>query len=78
MFLSRGHRDLGVAFQTLPGSQASYRGEAKDSALLSSHDEDPLEPTEWPQGSQASSSVLERGLGIALQAMQEKKVLTSR
>ena len=26
--------DLGVAFQTHPGSQASSRGEAKDSALL--------------------------------------------
>ena len=57
MFLSRGHRDLGVAFQTLPGSQASYRGEAKDSALLSSRDGYLLEPTEWPTGSQASCGV---------------------
>ena len=31
-------RDLGVAFQAPPGSQASSRGEAKDSALLSSRD----------------------------------------
>ena len=38
MFFSRDDRDLGVAFQTHPGSQASPRGEAKDSALLSSHD----------------------------------------
>ena len=29
---------IGVAFQAPPGSQASSRGEAKDSALLSSHD----------------------------------------
>ena len=29
MFLSRGNRDLGVAFQILPRSQASSRGEAK-------------------------------------------------
>ena len=36
MFLSRDDRDIGVAFQTQPGSQASSRGEAKDSALLSS------------------------------------------
>ena len=38
MFLSRGDRDLGVAFQTHPGHQASSRGEAKDSALLLSRD----------------------------------------
>ena len=31
----RKGRDLGVAFQAPPGSQASSRGEAKDSALLS-------------------------------------------
>ena len=54
MFLSRGDRDLGVAFQTHPGSQASSRGEAKDSAFLSSRDGYLLEPTEWPTGSQAS------------------------
>ena len=29
---------IGVAFQAPPGSQASSRGEAKDSALLSSRD----------------------------------------
>ena len=49
--------DLGVAFQAPPGSQASSRGEAKDSALLSSRDADPLEPPERLQGSPASSSV---------------------
>ena len=44
MFLSREGRDLGVAFQAPPGSQASSRGEAKDSALLSSRDAGLLEP----------------------------------
>ena len=33
MFFSKGDRDLGIAFKTQPGSQASSRGEAKDSAL---------------------------------------------
>ena len=51
IFLSREDRDLGVAFQTHPGSQASSLGEAKDSALLSSRDGYLLEPTEWPKGS---------------------------
>ena len=37
---------LGVAFQAPPGSQTSSRGEAKDSALLSSRDKDLLEPPE--------------------------------
>ena len=35
IFLSREGRDLGVAFQAPPGSQASSRGEAKDSGLPS-------------------------------------------
>ena len=43
-----------VAFQTHPRSQASSRGEANDSTLLSSRDGYLLEPTEWPTGSQAS------------------------
>ena len=54
MFLSWGDRYLGVAFQTHPGSQASSQGEAKDGALLSSHDRYLLQPTAWPKGSQAS------------------------
>ena len=57
MILSKGDRDGGVAFQTHSGSQTSSRGEAKDSSLLSSRDGYLLEPTEWPKGSQASSSV---------------------
>ena len=48
MFHSRGDRDLGVAFQAPPGSQASSRGEAKDSALLSSRDAGLLESPERP------------------------------
>ena len=40
------------------------RGEAKDSALLSSGDTDLLEPPERPQGSPASSSVW-RDQGVA-------------
>ena len=50
IFLSREGRDLGVAVQAPPGSQASSRGEAKDSALLSSRDAGLLEPPERPQG----------------------------
>ena len=48
LFRSEG-RDLGVAFQAPPGSQASSRGETKDSALLSSRDAGLLEPPERPQ-----------------------------
>ena len=46
MFLSRGDRDHGDAFQTHPVSQASARGEAKDSDILLGHDRYLLEPTE--------------------------------
>ena len=46
IFLSREGRDLGVEFQVPPGSQASSRGQAKDSALLSSRDAGLLEPPE--------------------------------
>ena len=64
ILLSREDRDLGMAFQTPPGSQDSYRGEAKDSALLLSRDADLLEPTEWLKGSQASSSVWREHSGL--------------
>ena len=57
MFLSRGYRDLGIAFQTHPGSQGSFRVEVKNSVLLSSRDGYLLKPTEWPKGSQASCGV---------------------
>ena len=64
MFASRGNRDLGVAFQTHPGSQASSRGEATESALLSSRDRYLLEPIEWPTGSQASCGVWREDTGL--------------
>ena len=54
MFLSRGDRDLGVAFQTHRGDRHSSRVEAKKPALLSSRDGYLLELTGWTQGSQAS------------------------
>ena len=60
MFLSRGDRDLGVAFQTHLGIQASSQVEAKNSALLSSRDRYLLEPTDWLKGRQASCGVGER------------------
>ena len=50
MFVSREGRDLGVAFQDLPGCQASSRGEAKDSAVLPSRDADLLEPPSGVNG----------------------------
>ena len=77
IFLSRGDRNLGIAFKSHPESQASSRGEAKDSALLLSRDGYLLEPTEWPKGSSLLWS-LERGLDIALQAIQGKKALFTR
>ena len=55
IFLSREGRDLGVAFQAPPGSQASSRGEAKDSALLSSRDAGLLEPPERQGVAQGAS-----------------------
>ena len=57
MFIPRGDRDLGLAYQTHPGNQASSRGEAKNSAVLLSRDGYVLEPTEWLKGSQTSSGV---------------------
>ena len=63
MFLSRSDRDLGVSFQTQPGSQASSRVEAKNSALLSCHDGYLLEPPEWSKRSQASCGFLRKHSG---------------
>ena len=50
MLVPRGDRDLGVAYQTHPGNQASSRGEAKNSAVLLSRDGYLLEPTVCPKG----------------------------
>ena len=73
MFLSRGYRDLGVAFQTHPGSQASSRVEAKNSALLSSRDRYLLEPTERPKGSQASCGVLREDSGLLSRPCRKRR-----
>ena len=64
MFLCWGESDLSIAFSTHLGSQASSRGEAKDTALLSSCDGHLLEPTLWPKGSQASFEVWREDLGL--------------
>ena len=69
-FSSPGATGTRVAFQTHTGSQASSRGEAKDSSLPSSPDRYLLEPTEKPKESSLLWS-LERGLGFALHARQE-------
>ena len=53
MLVPRGDRDIGVAYQTHPGNQASSRGEAKNSAVLLSRDGYLLEPTVCPKGSHA-------------------------
>ena len=60
IFLSRQGRDLGFAFQAPPGSQASSRGEAKDSAVLSSSTGISFNPQS--QGGQVSMPVV-RGSG---------------
>ena len=56
--LSRGDRDLRVAFKFHAGSHASSRVEAMNSTLLYSWHGYLLEPSEWPKGSQASCGVL--------------------
>ena len=73
MFLSMGDRHLGVAFQTHPGNQASSRGEAKDSALLSSCDGYLLEPTEWPKASQASCEVQREDSGFLSKPCRKRR-----
>ena len=64
MFHSRGDTDLGVAFQSHPGFQASSGVEAKISILLSSSDAYLLEPTEWPKRSHSSYGVWREELGL--------------
>ena len=73
MFLSRGHRDIGVAFQSHPVDQALSRREAKDSALLLSDDADHLEPAEWPEVSQASSSVWREDSGLLSRPCRKRR-----
>ena len=64
MFLCWGESDLSIAFSTHPGSQASSRGEAKDTAVLSSRDGYILELTVWPKMSQASCGVWREDSGL--------------
>ena len=73
MFVSRGDRDLGVAFLMHAGSQSLSRGEAKDSALLSSCDGYLLEPTEWPKGSQASCGVWREDSGLLSRPCRKRR-----
>ena len=55
-----------------PRSQASSRGEAKDSALLSSRDAGLLEPPERPQG-QASSGVWREDSGLHSRTCRKRR-----
>ena len=66
-----------MACQTHPGSLALSLGEAKYSAFLSSRDRYLLSPLSGLSESSLPWS-LERGLGIALQAMQLMMALISR
>ena len=73
VILSSGDRVLGVAFRILPGSQASSRVEAKNSALLSNHDRYLLEPIEWPKWSQAYCGVLREDSGLPSRPCRKKR-----
>ena len=73
IFLSRGDRDLGIAFQTHPGNQAWSRREGKDSALLLSRDGYLLEHTEWPNGCQASCGVWREDSGLLSRPCRKRR-----
>ena len=73
MFLSRGDRDPGVAFQTDPGSQALSTGKTKDSALLSNRDGYLLGTTEWPNGIQASCGVWRVDSGLLSRPCRKRR-----
>ena len=73
VFLSSGDRDLRVAFKVNPGSQASSRVEAKNSALLSSFDGYLLDPIEWPNWSQASCGVLRGDSGLLSRPCRKRR-----
>ena len=73
MFLSRGDSDLGVAFQTHPGSLSWTPGEAKDPALLSSRHRCLLEPTEWPKGNQAPCGVWREDSGLLSRPCRKRR-----
>ena len=73
MFLCLGDSYLGIAFSTHPGNQASSRGEAKDTALLSSCDGYILELTVWPKMSQASCGVWREDSGLLSRVCNKRK-----
>src|SRR5574341_1033634 len=60
MFLSRGDRDLGVAFQTHPGRQSFISSGRKNPALLTCRDGYLLELTGWTKGVQPPEAFGER------------------
>ena len=55
------------------GSQASSRGEAKNSALLSSWHGYLLEPIEWPKGRQTSCGVLTEDSGFLSRPCRKRR-----
>ena len=73
MFLCWGDSYLGIAFSTHPGNQASSRGEAKDTALLSSCDGYILELTVWPKMSQASCGVWREDSGLLSRPCRKRR-----
>ena len=73
VFLSSGDRFLGVAFKFPPGSQASFRVEARNSALLLSCHGYLLEPTEWHKGSQAFCGVLRGDRGLLSRSCRKRR-----
>ena len=82
MVHSRGDRDLGVAFQTHPGSQASSPGKQRTplssrvAAGFSSYDGDLRLPLWLALGSAIFLSSCEGKLGVALESLQGRRDLT--
>src|SRR5574340_1095644 len=78
MFLSRGDRDLGVAFQKHPGRQAFISSGSKEPRSALESRRVPL-GAHWVDSRESSLlRRLERGREIGLQAMQETKALIAR
>ena len=74
----QGRQGSRVAFQTHPRTQASSRGEAKDTALLLSIDAYLLEPTVCTKGSQASCGVWREDSGLDSRPCRKRRPFTSR
>ena len=73
MFLSVGDSDIGVAFQTHPGSQASSQVEATTSILLWSSHGYLWEPTEWPKWSHSSCGVWKEESGFGSRPWEKRR-----